>query len=237
MSHQLRTPLNAIGGYVDLIELGVRGPVTEDQRRDLGRVRFNQRHLLTVIGNILDFSRLDAQKLPLDLGDVHVDRLVHNVLTGMAPLLNEKSLRAECVGCDAPVVAHADSARVEQILLNLLSNALRFTPPLGTITVTLMPGDDAVSVTVADTGTGIPPDKLTAIFEPFVQVDSGLTRTFGGTGLGLTISRALARDMGGDLVADSDGESWARFTLTLPGSAADAEGSSEHQRLQTAIGA
>ena len=234
MSHELRTPLNAIGGYVELIELGVRGPVTEDQRRDLGRVRFNQRHLLTVIGDILDFSRLDARKLPLELGDVHVDRVVHNVLTGMAPLLTEKSLRAECVGCDAPVVAHADCARVEQILLNLLSNAVRFTPPLGTITVTLMPGDETVSVTVADTGTGVPRDKLTAIFEPFVQVDSGLTRTVGGTGLGLTISRALARGMGGDLVADSDGASWARFTLTLPGSAADSEGPDEHQRLQTA---
>ena len=134
------------------------------------------------------------------------------------------------------MVAHADSARVEQILLNLLSNALRFTPPHGTITVTLRPGDDAVSVTVADTGSGIPPDKLTAIFEPFVQVDSGLTRTFGGTGLGLTISRALARGMGGDLVTGSDGESWARFTLTLPGSAADTEGSSEDARLESGVG-
>ena len=90
-----------------------------------------------------------------------------------------------------------------------------------------------MSVTVADTGTGIPPDKPTAIFEPFVQVDSGLTRTVGGTGLGLTIGRALARAMGGDLVADSDGASWARFTLTLQGSAADTEGPSEHHRLQT----
>jgi signal transduction histidine kinase len=134
------------------------------------------------------------------------------------------------------VIAYADCARVEQILLNLLSNAVRFTPRLGTITVTLRPADEAVSVTVADTGTGIPPDKLTAIFEPFVQVDSGLTRTVGGTGLGLTISRALARGMGGDLVADSDGASWARFTLTLRGSAAEGEGPSEHQRLQTANG-
>jgi signal transduction histidine kinase len=234
MSHELRTPLNAIGGYVDLIELGVRGPVTDDQRRDLGRVRFNQRHLLTVIGNILDFSRIDARKLPLDLADVHMDRVVHNVLTGVAPLLDEKSLRVECVGCDAPVVAHADRARVEQILLNLLSNAVRFTPPRGTIVVTLEAGDDGVSVTVADTGTGIPQDKLAAIFEPFVQVDSGLTRTVGGTGLGLTISRALARGMGGDLVADSDGASWARFTLTVPGSAAGTEGPGEQHRLQPA---
>jgi signal transduction histidine kinase len=161
--------------------------------------------------------------------------VVHNVLTGMAPLLNEKSLRVECVGCDAPVVAHADCARVEQILLNLLSNAVRFTPRLGTITVTLRPGDEAVSVTVADTGTGIPADKLTAIFEPFVQVDSGLTRTVGGTGLGLTISRALARGMGGDLVADSDGASWAMFTLTLPGSAAEGEGSSEDSGLESGV--
>ena len=231
MSHELRTPLNAIGGYVDLIELGVRGPVTDDQRRDLGRVRFNQRHLLTVIGNILDFSRIDARKLPLDFADVHMDRVVHNVLTGVAPLLDEKSLRVECVGCDAPVVAHADRARVEQILLNLLSNAARFTPSRGTITVTLEAGDNDVSVTVADTGTGIPPDKLAAIFEPFVQVDSGLTRTVGGTGLGLTISRALARGMGGDLVADSDGASWARFTLTLDASARETVG---HQTLQMA---
>jgi signal transduction histidine kinase len=140
----------------------------------------------------------------------------------------------ECVGCDAPVVAHADRARVEQILLNLLSNAVRFTPPRGTIAVTLTAGDDDVSVTVADTGTGIPPDKLAAIFEPFVQVDSGLTRTVGGTGLGLTISRALARGMGGDLVADSDGASWARFTLTVPGSAPDGEGPGEQHRLQPA---
>jgi signal transduction histidine kinase len=234
MSHELRTPLNAIGGYVDLIELGVRGPVTDDQRRDLGRVRFNQRHLLTVIGNILDFSRIDARKLLFDLADVHLDRVVHNVVTAMAPLLDEKSLRIQCVGCNAPVVAHADCARVEQILLNLLSNAMRFTPARGTITVALEAGDDDVSVTVADTGTGIPPDKLAAIFEPFVQVDSGLTRTVGGTGLGLTISRALARGMGGDLVADSDGASWARFTLTLRGSAAVNAGPSEHQRLQTA---
>ena len=218
MSHELRTPLNAIGGYVDLIELGVRGAVTEEQRRDLERVRYNQRHLLTLIGNILDFTRLDARKLPFELDDVHLDRLAHDVLTAMAPLLGEKSLRAECVGCDAAVVAYADRARVEQILRNLISNAVRFTPPGGQLTVTVAGHERQVSLAVADTGIGIPPEKLLAIFEPFVQVESGLTRTVGGTGLGLTISRALARSMGGDLVAESDGTSWATFTLTLPAS-------------------
>ena len=216
MSHELRTPLNAIGGYVDLMELGVRGDVTEEQKRDLERIRYNQRHLLTLIGNILDFTRLDADKLPFDIEDVHVDRVVHGVLTALAPLLTEKSLRAECLGCDVPVVARADRARLDQILLNLLSNAVRFTPAGGTITAAVEQRDEQVTVTVRDTGIGIPTEKLAAIFEPFVQVESGLTRTVGGTGLGLTISRGLARGMGGDLTAESDGASWAAFTLTLP---------------------
>ena len=216
MSHELRTPLNAIGGYVDLIDLGVRGPVTEDQRRDLERVRYNQRHLLALIGNILDFTRLDAQKLPFDLGEVRVDSVVDAVLTSVAPLLDEKALRRECRGCEVATFAHADRARLEQILLNLISNAVRFTPTGGLITVELSERDHHVTIAVQDTGIGIPPEKLGVIFEPFVQVDSGLTRTVGGTGLGLTISRALARAMGGDLTAESDGATGARFTLCLP---------------------
>ena len=216
MSHELRTPLNAIGGYVDLIELGVRGPVTEGQRRDLERVRFNQRHLLALIGNILDFTRLDAHKLSYDISDVRVDTVVTEILTGVAPLLDEKRLTRECVGCDVPVVARADRARVEQILLNLLSNAVRFTPAGGRITVTLHDRGPAVEIEVADTGIGIPPEKLASVFEPFVQLDSGLTRQVGGTGLGLTISRELARAMGGDLSGESDGTNGARFCLSLP---------------------
>ena len=112
-----------------------------------------------------------------------------NVLTAVAPLLDEKSLRRECIGCDAPVVAHADRARLEQILLNLLSNAVRFTPPGGAITVDGVAACRHGRSRRGDTGIGIPREKLSAIFEPFVQVDSGLTRTVGGTGLGLTISR------------------------------------------------
>ncbi|HUQ84423.1 MAG TPA: ATP-binding protein [Gemmatimonadaceae bacterium] len=216
MSHELRTPLNAIGGYVDLIELGVRGPVTEDQRRDLERVRHNQRHLLALIGNILDFTRLDAQKLPFDIGVVRVDCAVTQVLTSMAPLFDDKQLRRECVGCDVPISTCADAGRVDQILLNLLSNAVRFTPSGGMITVAVSQLEDEVAIAVQDTGIGIPPEKLGVIFEPFVQVESGLTRTVGGTGLGLTISKGLARAMGGNLVAESDGATYARFTLTLP---------------------
>ena len=216
MSHELRTPLNAIGGYVELIDIGVHGPVTEDQRRDLERVRHNQRHLLTLIGNILDFTRLDAQKLPFEIGELAVGRVADDVLTSVAPLLDEKKLRRDCIGCDATIFARADRGRLEQILLNLLSNAVRFTAPGGLVTVAVSERDGQVEIVVADTGIGIPPEKLTAIFEPFVQVQSGLTRTVGGTGLGLTISRALARAMGGDLVAASDGTSGAMFTLTLP---------------------
>jgi signal transduction histidine kinase len=215
MSHELRTPLNAIGGYVDLIELGIRGPVTDEQRADLDRVRHNQRHLLALIGNILDFTRLDAIKLPFDMGTVRADVMVNEVLESMAPLLDEKQLRRECVGCDAPVSVRADSGRFEQILLNLLSNAIRFTPAGGRVTVSVAERDGLAEIVVADTGIGVPPGKLEAIFEPFYQVQSGLTRTVGGTGLGLTISRALARAMGGDLTASSDGQNGATFTLTL----------------------
>ena len=216
MSHELRTPLNAIGGYVDLIELGVRGPVTEEQRRDLDRVRYNQRHLLALIGDILDFTRLDAEKLPFDLGEVHVDRVVLDTLAAVAPLLDEKMLGRECVGCSEAVVAYADRARLEQILLNLLSNSIRFTPSGGSIKLEVATRDGRVEVIVSDSGIGVPPDKLGQIFEPFVQVENGLTRKVGGTGLGLTISRALARGMGGELTAHSDGETGSVFTLTLP---------------------
>ena len=216
MSHELRTPLNAIGGYVDLIELGVRGPVTADQRRDLERVRYNQRHLLALIGNILDFARLDAQKLPYELGDVRVDQAVLEIVSALEPLLDGKRLTRACIGCDAPVMARADRARLEQILLNLLSNGIRFTPPGGHIMVTVTGRASVVEIEVADTGIGIPPEKIASIFEPFVQLDRGLTRQIGGTGLGLTISRELARAMGGDLTAESTGSGGARFRLTLP---------------------
>ena len=216
MSHELRTPLNAIGGYVDLMELGLRGPVTEDQKRDLERVRFNQRHLLSLIGNILDFTRLEAHKLPFEIADVRVDEVVMDVLTAVAPLLDEKQLRRECVGCDRPLLARADRARLDQILINLLSNGIRFTPAGGSITIQLRPHGNRVELVVTDSGIGIPREKLGAIFEPFVQINSGLTRTVGGTGLGLTISRELARGMGGDLTAKSDGATGAQFTLTLP---------------------
>jgi len=216
MSHELRTPLNAIGGYVDLIDLGVRGPVTDDQRRDLARVRYNQHHLLALIGNILDFARLDARKLPYEIGDVRVDQAVSEIITAMEPLLDEKGLTRECIGCGTPVVARADRARVEQILLNLLSNAIRFTPTGGHIALTVRDRASVVEIAVTDTGVGIPPDKIASIFEPFVQLDRGLTRQVGGTGLGLTISRELARAMRGDLTAESDGTGGARFCLTLP---------------------
>jgi signal transduction histidine kinase len=218
-----------------LIELGVRGPVNEDQRRDLDRVRHNQRHLLTLIGNILDFARLDAQKLPFDMADIPVGSVIDDVLTSVAPLLDAKALRRECNGCKATVLARADRARLEQILLNLMSNAVRFTPTGGLVTVTVGQANGCVEISIVDTGIGIPPEKLAAIFEPFVQVESGLTRTVGGTGLGLTISRALARAMGGDLIAESDGKSGASFTLTLP-SAPRAAAKSDEREVAARVG-
>ena len=235
MSHELRTPLNAIGGYVELMELGLRGPLTDEQRSDLERVRRNQRHLLAVIGNILDFTRLDAQKLPFDIGSVRADVVIREALDTVAPLLDEKQLQRECIGCNAPVTIRADRGRLEQILLNLLSNSIRFTPAGGRVTVSLREADGIAAIVVSDTGIGVPRAKLDAIFEPFYQVESGLTRTVGGTGLGLTISRAFARAMGGDLTASSDGETGATFTLTMPvAQRSDTTGSAELAGAATA---
>jgi signal transduction histidine kinase len=172
--------------------------------------------------------------LPFEIGNVRVDRVARDVLSAMTPLLDEKSLRRECLGCDKPVLALADRARLEQIMLNLLSNALRFTPPAGSVTVGVCEQNGEVVITVADTGIGIPHEKLGAIFEPFVQVESGLTRTVGGTGLGLTISRSLARGMGGELTADSDGSTGAVFRLTIPAAlAAGEEGSGKRAERET----
>jgi PAS domain S-box-containing protein len=216
MSHELRTPLNAIGGYVDLLELGIRGPVTAEQLTDLDRIRRNQLHLLGLINNILNFAKLEAGHV-----EVHITEApLPPILAGMEPLI-EPQLRAKALAyryepCDPDLAVHTDVEKTQQILLNLLSNAIKFTERGGRIELTCRATTDAVEVIVRDTGCGIPPEKLDAIFEPFVQVEQRLTRQGQGTGLGLAISRDLARALDGDLVVESRLGEGATFTLKLP---------------------
>ena len=216
MSHELRTPLNAIGGYVELLELGIRGPITDAQRDDLERIQRAQRHLLMLISEVLNFARLEAGQVRYNFHSVKVDALLRGLEPLIAPQVERQKLRYTYDGVDDTVCARADRDRVEQILLNLLSNAIKFTPPDGAVTLVCRAGAGQVTIQVRDTGIGIAPEKLQRVFEPFVQLDQSLTRSRDGVGLGLAISRDLARGMGGDLTAHSMQGNGSIFTLTLP---------------------
>jgi signal transduction histidine kinase len=216
MSHELRTPLNAIGGYTQLLEMGVRGPVTPSQREDLERIERSQRHLLGLINDVLNFAKLEAGRVHFTIARVPMHDIFLGVEALVLPQLHAKGLRYADAGDCHDVVVHADEEKARQVLINLLSNAVKFTPAGGEIRVACRVDDQWVHTSVSDSGVGIPADRLDAIFEPFVQVDRGLTSRQEGTGLGLAISRDLARHMGGELTASSTVGAGSTFTLTLP---------------------
>jgi PAS domain S-box-containing protein len=224
MSHELRTPLNAIAGYVELLEMGIRGPVTDAQRQDLERIRHSQMHLLGLINDVLNFARIETGHVHFDLRDVPLDDALAEVEALISAQVERKGLAYEFRRLAPGVIARADREKVRQIVLNLLSNAVKFTPAGGRITLeyAVGGGGGTVEVRVRDTGMGIPSDKLVTIFEPFVQVNAGYTRTTEGTGLGLAISRDLARAMGGELLAESVEGEGSVFVLTLPRGGAQA---------------
>ena len=221
MSHELRTPLNAIGGYAELIELGVRGPVTPEQVEDLRRIRRSQRHLLGLISDILNFSRLDAGRMEFHLGDVALAPLLTEASAMIAPQAEARSLTCVIEPVAPALAVRADPERLRQILLNLLGNAVKFTPPGGRVNVSCTQRDGVVDVRVADTGPGIAPEQQQAIFEPFVQLDRRLTNNVDGAGLGLAISRQLAYHMGGGLDVESRPGEGSIFVLSLPAARGD----------------
>jgi PAS domain S-box-containing protein len=214
MSHELRTPLNAIGGYTQLLELGIHGPITPAQRDALARIRNSETHLLGLIEDVLNFAKIEAGRVSFDLKEVDAGSLVEGVHALVEPQMREKGLRYE----PAPI-PHArlttDVEKARQILLNLLSNAVKFTPKGGTIRVGCLVRPDWVDIFVSDTGIGIARDKIEAVFEPFVQVRS-YSSGQGGTGLGLAISRDLAHALGGELSVRSTPGKGSTFTLSLP---------------------
>ncbi|MGZ8469704.1 MAG: ATP-binding protein, partial [Gemmatirosa sp.] len=215
MSHDLRTPLNAIGGYAQLIELGVHGPVTDAQTHAIGRIRRAQEHLLTLINDILSFAKLEAGQVVVTLEPVSVRALVDELASLVRP---EAARRGLALGVDAGpdgLLVRADGGRLMQVLLNLTSNALKFTDA-GTVGLGVAAGDDWVELHVSDSGRGIPRDRLAAIFDPFVQARGAADEQKGGVGLGLAIGRELARLMGGDLVVASDEGRGSTFTVRLP---------------------
>ena len=216
MSHELRTPLNAIGGYIDLLDMGLRGPVTENQHADFARVRKNQQHLAILITEILNFVRVGTGHMPYAVTDIKACESMQHAVYLVEPLFEQKGLFFDGVIGDSSVVARGDPERVAQILVNLLSNAIKFTPAGGHIKAECAARPETVSIQVSDTGIGIAGDKLEAIFEPFIQLRESLSDRESGVGLGLAISRDLARAMQGDLTVESNEGRGARFTLTLP---------------------
>ncbi|MFN2601878.1 MAG: MASE1 domain-containing protein [Gemmatimonadaceae bacterium] len=223
MSHELRTPLNAIGGHIQLVEMGVHGPINDVQREALKRVQRNQRHLLSLINDLLNLSRIETGRVDFEISDVPLETLVAEAVATIEPLLASHKL--ECAIVDSPyapdssLLVRADREKTQQILLNLLGNAIKFTPDGGRITVEARRSDersDMAAVRVSDSGVGIPSAKIESIFEPFVQLGSRPANPNVGLGLGLSISRDLARGMGGDLRAFSDTGNGATFTLLLP---------------------
>jgi len=220
MSHELRTPLNAISGYTELLAMEIRGPITEEQRGDLVRIRRSGQFLLSVINDILNLARLEAGKVEYELTDVPITPLLSGLEALIAPQIAARELTYRFVRHEAPLTVRGDFEKVQQILLNLLTNAVKFTPPGGRITVDCEAVGDGVVVTVRDTGRGIAASRLEEIFEPFVQLDRHLTASSQqGVGLGLAISRNLAEAMGGTLTVESTVGVGSAFKLTLPAAA------------------
>jgi signal transduction histidine kinase len=221
MSHELRTPLNAIAGYTELLSLGIRGPLNEQQHEDLRRIARNQAHLLSIINDILSFARIEAGYVDFTLEPLAAREVIVGLEQFMAPQLAERQLRFSIRPCDASLVMLADRDKTQQVLLNLLTNAAKFTEVGGEIHVHADGDDATIGIHVTDTGIGIPNDRLDAIFEPFVQVHRSLTHPVSGTGLGLSISRDIARKMGGDIGVKSALGQGSTFTLVLPRHSAD----------------
>jgi signal transduction histidine kinase len=215
MSHELRTPLNAIGGYAELVDIGIHGPVTEAQRHALQRIQVAQRHLLGLINDLLNYAKLEAGRVEYQLTEVDVGAVAEEVLSLLLPQAGNRRVSSSC-DTGADLRAHADPERLQQILFNLISNAVKFSDPDDAIQAECTATEESVVVRVIDTGHGIPAEKLESIFDPFVQVSPNLSADgSGGAGLGLAISRELARGMGGDLSAQSTAGEGSTFTLTL----------------------
>ena len=216
MSHELRTPLNAIGGYTELLSLGLGGPITAEQVDYLERIRRSQQHLMGIISDLLNFSRIEAGHLTYDIIPIPLLHVIQAVVPLVEPQAEAKGVTLVIDKTASECVALADRAKVDQILLNLLSNAVKFTKSGGAVRVQCHAEEKTAAISVNDTGLGIPSDKLETIFEPFVQLGRSLSSAHEGTGLGLAISRDLARAMNGNLSVVSQVGVGSTFTLTLP---------------------
>jgi signal transduction histidine kinase/CHASE3 domain sensor protein len=216
MSHELRTPLQAALGFSQLVRAGVYGDINAHQAEVLGRVERSQTHLARLIDDILDFARLEAGRVRLAPEAVRVADIINDLAPLVEPQASAKDIELALLPPSDSLRVFADAHRLRQILVNIVGNAIKFTPEAGSIRVGAMRVGSSVVISVRDDGMGIPADRLQSIFEPFVQVDDRLTRTASGAGLGLAISRDLARAMGGDITVESELRRGSTFSVRLP---------------------
>jgi signal transduction histidine kinase len=215
VSHELRTPLNAIIGYGELLADGISGPLSETQQTQLERIRASSRHLLTLINEVLTLSRLEAGHEPVQSEPVVLAAILERAAAIISPIAGRKQLAFRVCAPNAAAVFESDPMKVTQILVGLLENAVRFTDR-GEIVLDARAEPDVITFDINDTGIGIDPANLEHVFAPFWQVECTHTRRPGGTGLGLTVSRRLARLLGGDLTVASALGTGSTFTLRLP---------------------
>jgi PAS domain S-box-containing protein len=217
MSHEFRTPLNAILGYTHMLLNGVSGAVSDSQRKSLQRIDSNSRHLLALINDILDITRIEAGRMPLNLATFGIPALVDEVMAELEPIIKRSALVVKAKFKGRLPAVRSDRQKVKQIVLNLLSNALKFTPAGSVIiTATYDMKSKAVVIAVSDTGVGIATEDQGKVFEDFRQLDSSPTRGYGGTGLGLSICRRLSQMLGGTIELKSELGHGSTFALTLP---------------------
>jgi len=216
LSHEFRTPLHAVSGYLEILQQNIHGGLNEEQRKDVDRIHQAQEHLLALVNMILDFAKLEGGPIELSMAEIPIEETLRVAESLVAPQFAKKRVQYTHRAGDDSLTVFADREKVQQIVVNLLANAVKFTPAGGSVETEWRVEDETLLVRVRDTGAGIPSDKVEQIFEPFVQLRSPGSLPGGGTGLGLPISRDLARAMGGDVTATSAVGVGSVFTLTLP---------------------
>ncbi len=216
LSHEFRTPLHAVSGYLEILQQNIHGGLTKEQRRDVERIHQAQEHLMALVNMILDFAKLEAGPIELSMAEIPIEETLLGAEALVFPQFEKKRIAYTHRAGDSTLTVFADREKVQQIVVNLLANAMKFTPSGGSVELDWRIEDEALLVRVRDTGPGVPTDKLEQIFEPFVQLRSPGSVPTGGTGLGLPISRDLARAMGGDVTATSTFGVGSQFTLVLP---------------------
>jgi PAS domain S-box-containing protein len=216
LSHEFRTPLHAVSGYLEILQQNIHGGLTREQRRDVDRIHQAQEHLMALVNMILDFAKLEAGPIELSMAEIPIEETLLGAEALVFPQFDKKNITYTHHAGDPSHTVFADREKVQQIMVNLLANAMKFTAAGGSVELDWRIEEDSLLVRVRDTGPGVPPDKIEQIFEPFVQLRSPGSLPTGGTGLGLPISRDLARAMGGDVRAKSTFGVGSVFTVTLP---------------------